>query len=313
MTMSVNYREAMVHMALSQIGNEAPTGDDRYIEFYNSIVGSDFSVTGTPWCAIFVTYCARHTGVPTSVIPNFASCTVSRDSFWKPNGRWVSRVEHNPRPGDIIYFDWANTRQGDCDHVGIVVEVTGTDVITVEGNTKGSSSVYGVRKKTYRKDWSQIIGYGVPDYEQTGGSVSDNENANDNTYTSMIKRYQSWINSKIDAGLILDGSYGPLTKTAAIRCYQTVLNTEHGKNLSVDGSYGPATRAAAVAITYGKNNNLVKCAQGQLYAHDLNPNGFDGNFGPGMLQAIKDFQKMSGLAADGSCGPDTWYYLYRKL
>ena len=310
--MAVDYRSAIVHMALSQVGNDAPTGDDRYIKYYNSVTGSNFSVNGTPWCAIFVSYCARHVGVPTSVIPNFASCTTSRNQFWKPNNRWVSRNEADPQPGDIIYFDWANTVQGDCDHVGIVVDVDTNYVYTVEGNTKGSTSVYGVRKKSYKKTWSQIAGYGIPDYDQTGNGVNDNEDPSDNTYTAYVKKYQSWVNSQIDAGLILDGSFGPLTRTVAIKMFQTILNKEYGKSLDVDGSYGPATKSAAKAIQYGATGNLVKQGQGLLYGHDFNPNGFDGSFGPGMLSAVKSFQSWAGISVDGSCGPDTWYNLHRK-
>ena len=308
--MSINYREAIVHMALSQLGVEESTGgDDKYIEFYNSITGSSFCEDGTPWCAIFVSYCARHVDIPTSMIPNFASCTVSRDDFWKPKGRWVDRVNADPQPGDIIYFDWAGTRQGDCDHVGIVVDVTSSDVTTVEGNTTGDSCIYGVRRKTYPKNWSQIIGYGVPNYDGTD-YIPGNSLETDNTITNGIKVFQKWINQKIDAGLVIDGSYGPLTKTASIKVYQMILNNEYCKNLAVDGSFGPATKAAAVAIQQGYVGNLAYCAQGMLYTHDVNPEGFDGSFGPGMYAAIKSFQEKVSIDIDGSCGPVTWYNLY---
>lgn len=309
--MAVNYREAIVHMALSQVGNEAPTGDDKYIEFYNSVVGTNFGVNSTAWCAIFVSYCARHVGVPTSVIPNFASCTVSRDSFWKPRNRYIERKHANPQPGDIIYFDWAGTTRGQLDHVGIVIDVTGSEVITVEGNTKGGYSTYGVRKKSYPKNWSQIAGYGIPDYDQTGGSI-DNTDDDDNTYTKYVKQYQEWVNNEIDAGLIIDGSFGPLTRTAAVKMFQTLCNRNYNAGLEVDGSYGPATKSAARAIKRGAKGDFVKCAQGLLYGHDINPNGFDGSFGAGMLSAVKNFQRWAGISVDGSCGQDTWYNLHKK-
>ena len=308
--MATNYRSSLVEFALSQVGVTAPTGDDKYIKYYNSITGSGFSVNGTPWCAIFVTYCARNVGIPTTIIPNFASCTTSRDSFWKPNNRWKSPSNYTPMAGDIIYFDWDDT--GDCDHVGIVVDVKDGYVYTVEGNTKGSYKTYGVRYKSYGLKSSLIAGYADPDYEKLGDEVIETPTTGDSAITTGIKAFQRWINNYINAGLIIDGSCGPLTKTAAIKCIQTIMNKEYGKSLAVDGSYGPATKAAVQYIQYGYKGNLAYVAQGLLYGHKIDPDGFDGSFGPGMLTAIKQFQSWAGITVDGSCGPDTWYNLNKK-
>lgn len=307
--MAVNYREAIVYMAMSQIGNEAPNGDDKYIEFYNNVAGTSFGVNTTAWCAIFVSYCARHVGVPTSVIPNFAHCTTSRNSFWRPRNRWKTK-SYTPKPGDLIYFDWAGSDVGDCDHVGIVVKVDSKYIYSVEGNTKGGETTYGVRYKQYPIGWSQIAGFGIPDYEGTGSTGGDDMSGDEKIV--MIKEYQKWINSMIDAGLVIDGSNGPLTKTAAIKTYQTILHSQYGKNIDIDGSFGPATKAAAVAIVKGACGDLVRCGQGQLIVHGFNPTGFDGSFGPGMQTAIKNFQSWAGISVDGSCGPDTWYNLFKK-
>ncbi len=40
--------------------------------------------------------------------------------------------------------------------------------------------------------------------------------------------------------------------------------------------------------------------------YDLSPFGADGSFGNKTLAALKSFQRASGLAADGICGPKTW-------
>ena len=53
-------------------------------------------------------------------------------------------------------------------HTGIVTEVTSSRVKTIEGNTSGASGVIenggGVCRKSYRKDYGQILGYGIPDW-----------------------------------------------------------------------------------------------------------------------------------------------------
>ena len=69
-----DYRKMIVETAAKFIGTREPDGDDQFIKAYNKSVGTNFNMQ-TAWCAMFVTYCARMAGVPTSVIPNFASCT----------------------------------------------------------------------------------------------------------------------------------------------------------------------------------------------------------------------------------------------
>lgn len=45
--------------------------------------------------------------------------------------------------------------------------------------------------------------------------------------------------------------------------------------------------------------------QKELQAWSYDPNGIDGNFGPGCDSALRAFQKDNGLTVDGSCGPAT--------
>ena len=58
-----------------------------------------------------------------------------------------------PVPGDIIFFDWGN--DGSIDHAGIVVNVEGGMVHTVEGNS-GSM----VKKGSWSVGDRRIYGYG---------------------------------------------------------------------------------------------------------------------------------------------------------
>lgn len=308
--MNKDYRALLVSAAAAEVGASAPRGDDLYIAFYNSLTGTKFPLDSTPWCAIFVTYLARKVGIPTSVIPNFASCTISRDSFWKPNSRWRNKSLYTPVPGDIIYFDW--DLSGNCDHVGIVKDVRSGRVYTIEGNTKGNTATYGVREKSYPITYGTICGYAEPDYNKIDGNVSNNEEPSDNTMTKYVKEYQVWLNSKFDTGLVIDGSCGPLTQIASIKAIQTTMNREYGKALAVDGSFGPATKGAVKAIQQGAKGTLVYIAQGLLYGHGFNPDGFDGSFGPGMLKAIRAFQSWAEITVDGSCGPNTWHNLCTK-
>ena len=62
--------------------------------------------------------------------------------------------------GDIIFFDWADKRDGKADHVGIVEKSENSKVYTIEGNTRGDIC----KAKEYAIDSSDILGYGTPMY-----------------------------------------------------------------------------------------------------------------------------------------------------
>lgn len=116
-----------------------------------------------------------------------------------------------------------------------------------------------------------------------------------------------------------DGVNGPKTKAA-------VVAFQRAKGLGADGIVGPKTRAALSAnkpapapvqtglpvLRRGSKGQAVKNLQQRLktgypaYAKNI---GVDGDFGPTTERIVKEFQRRSGLKADGIVGPAT----YRKL
>ena len=101
----------IVTVALSQVGN---TGGAPYWSWY----GFDSRVE---WCACFVSWCANECGyIDAGVIPKFAACASQGVPWFKERGLWQDN-SYEPRPGDIIFFDWDDGGQdGSSDHVGIV-------------------------------------------------------------------------------------------------------------------------------------------------------------------------------------------------
>ncbi len=143
----------IVTVALSQIGN---VGGQPYWSWYgfNSRV---------EWCACFVSWCANECGyIDAGVIPKFAGCT-GGSNWFKERGLWQEN-SYEPRPGDLIFFDWdckgSSGPQDDVpDHVGIVERVENGVVYTVEGNTSDSC-----RQRNYAVGHYEIWGYGTPMY-----------------------------------------------------------------------------------------------------------------------------------------------------
>ncbi len=143
----------IVAVALSQVGN---VGGQPYWSWYgfNSRV---------EWCACFVSWCANECGyIDAGVIPRFAGCT-GGSNWFKDRGQWQDGG-YEPRPGDLVFFDWDNKGssgpQDDVpDHVGIVERVENGVVYTVEGNSGDSC-----RQRSYSVGHYEIWGYGCPLY-----------------------------------------------------------------------------------------------------------------------------------------------------
>ena len=140
----------IVSVALSQIGN---IGGEPYWSWYG------FSGR-VEWCACFVSWCANECGyIENGIIPKFAGCIQGSDWF-KERGLWQDN-SYEPRPGDIIFFDWDDEsgQDGLPDHVGIVQKVEDGRVYTVEGNSGDEC-----RQNSYPVGYYEIYGYGVPAY-----------------------------------------------------------------------------------------------------------------------------------------------------
>ena len=140
----------IVTVALSQVGN---IGGEPYWSWYG--FGSRVE-----WCACFVSWCADQCGyIEAGVIPKFAACASQGVPWFQERGLWQDN-SYEPRPGDIIFFDWDDGGQdGQSDHVGIVEKVENGRVYTVEGNSGDS-----VRQNSYPIGYYEIYGYGTPAY-----------------------------------------------------------------------------------------------------------------------------------------------------
>jgi len=140
----------IVTVALSQIGN---VGGMPYWSWYG--FGSRVD-----WCALFVSWCANECGyIDAGVIPKFAGCTTGAQWF-KDRGLWQDR-NYEPRPGDLIFFDWNGDsgQDGSPDHVSIVEKVENGIVYTVEGNSGNRC-----RERQYPIGHYEIYGYSTPAY-----------------------------------------------------------------------------------------------------------------------------------------------------
>lgn len=237
-TIYSKYRNKVVASALSYVGlvGGVGTGDDLFINFYNRLCGTSFSVSTTPWCAIFATYNLRVCDVPTWVCPSFAGCGTINDNFITPNGFNRDPKTYTPLPGDLVFFKWTGSTNR-FDHVGLVEKVVGNTLYTIEGNTRGGYSECGVRHKSYDTSSSVIVRYGAIPYE----SIETLENpfpvptaASKGTKGSAAYWLQFELKMIQKLDISIDGAFGPATESA-LKTFQTK------NSLTVDGILNTTT------------------------------------------------------------------------
>lgn len=127
--------QKIIDIALKEVG---------YIEKSNNVTkyGQWFGLNGTAWCGIFVSWVYDQAKLPLGKIgylKGFAGCATAVAHYRK-----TGEVTDNPKPGDIVFFDW--DLNGKFDHTGIFVawkdEVSGT-FHTIEGNTSTKNQSNG--------------------------------------------------------------------------------------------------------------------------------------------------------------------------
>ena len=160
---SVSYGvRQFLHTLSSQLGStgriQTAEGEGEY--FSQWYIGSYEANPGwnqdTPWCACFVSWALEENShLMQGATMRFADV----DAFWAEfvtTDRWKTE---NPEPGNIVFFDWIIDDERNAQHVGVVVDVCGEWLYTLEGNTDG---VVALRK--YLVEDARILGYGIPNW-----------------------------------------------------------------------------------------------------------------------------------------------------
>ena len=115
------FGNAIVRIARSQIGvTESP-------------LGSNCSRYGPceEWCALFVAWVWQHAGVSMQGGTSPYAYSGSFYGWVTEHGGRVLPPGATPSPGDAVLYGWGPTAS---EHVGIVEEVLGGEIVTIEGN-----------------------------------------------------------------------------------------------------------------------------------------------------------------------------------
>lgn len=150
---NVNYIDRLIKIAADEIGYVE--GSNNYTKY-----GAWYGLPNEAWCAMFVSWCAKESGISTEIIPKYCGC-VAGSKWFIERDRFGYKESYTPKPGDIVFFLSAG-----AGHTGIVIACDGNKVYTIEGNTSNM-----VAKRSYDLDYKTITGYGIPDYPAFDGNV----------------------------------------------------------------------------------------------------------------------------------------------
>ena len=182
LTLTGDERTDIVMIAMSQLGYHEGNGPDHchgescgsgnYVEYnyYHGSVdqlGNGVLTYGYPWCASFVSYCARLAGISCDTL-----CTSLNCSRWVNHfigeGEYHSRQSgYEPIQGDLIFFRDAGSSKLST-HVGLVRYTCNGVVYTIEGNCGNE-----VRLAAYDLNDPYVIGYASPDYAENPDTAID--------------------------------------------------------------------------------------------------------------------------------------------
>lgn len=231
----------------------ANAGSNNYTRFNRDLIAYRQGIGAQPmqWCGSFVSCVfvyAFGLDAALRLLCGALYCyTPSGAAAFRKAGRYIKRGQGRPKPGDVVFFYSAS--KGRIGHTGIVTQVSGSYVYTIEGNTSGGSSLVtnggGVAAKHYSLTSSYIDGYGRPDYAGTGTNtevkaleLGDRLLVNGMEGADVKALQQALIRLGFSCGSYgADGDFGDATEMA-VRAFQRAYGCD------ADGEYGPESHAA---------------------------------------------------------------------
>lgn len=263
-------KQKLVSLARSQVGyREGDNNYNKYAEDPRITQLYGWNVQNQPWCGTFVNWCflnAFGTVGGKMTYGGSAACA-AQANLYKNNGAFTQ----SPAVGDQIFF----YSGGGINHTGIVFEVSGGTVRTVEGNysDKVSSCAYAIGN-------SSIAGYGRPKWSL----VTDVEDAD---YAVADTTSDAYLNAL--AGLV------GAKPVASTQTATTQTATKPTATQSENHTWEPPL------LKYDPNNyyEAAKLGQSLLNVHNFDSGRADGYYGAKTEAAVNRARKFYGISEEG--------------
>ena len=173
---SKHSRDKLINQAESWLGyDEKNNKFKKIVDVYRDYKPLARDVTPTydlAWCTTFVTASAIKSDM-VDIMPRERICRYMID-LYKELGGWVEEDSYVPKPGDLILYDWEDNGKGDCtgapNHIGIVVNVSGSNITDIEGNNNNIKG-HPVSYRTVKVNSRYIRGFMTPKFDVDNGIV----------------------------------------------------------------------------------------------------------------------------------------------
>ena len=263
------YHEGKSKNDLSGISN----GTNNFTEY-----GRAMATNGVPWCAYFISWCARQGGIESIETRSTAGNGFANTWYsWSDiaNGRYV------PQPGDLINIHWAGNKDT-YSHVGIIENFTklgnnSYQFQTIEGNadnsvTKKSRIVNANGVLSWSNADDKIVSIVVPDYSNSVATSSNSSQPlTPPTLSIRGQNAPDKLKSKESFGIrgTIQTDYGNVTEVHGM------ILDNNGNVIQQSDKY---PNSKSLDLRYSINNDLIfnKLADG-TYTYRVTAKAVNGN------------------------------------
>lgn len=187
------------------------------------------------WCLVFICWCMNQAGISTEFFPKYSYIPHLLNAV--KDHKFLKLKSENPVAGDLVVF---KTKSGN--HIGIVYEVQGNRIITIEGNSDNKVQMlrYAVDDDSIRTFIHCKFFYDEVT-EKEGDSMENFVNSlrmiRSNCKGDDVKYVQSMLNAMCytdDNGntLVEDGVWGK-------KSMQACRKFQKDEQIEIDGIFGP--------------------------------------------------------------------------
>ncbi len=221
-------KKSLVAKARSQVGyKEGPNNQNKYADDPKITKLYGWTPQHQPWCCVFVNWCYLNTfgyDIGSRMTYGGTAACANSAALFRNNGALMQ----TPEVGDQIFF----FSGGGINHTGIVVEVNGASIKTIEGNYSD-----GVGIGSYIVGSSKIAGYGRPKWslvQSDDVTAPQNPVSTENGQISNLDNH-TWRPKTV----MMSNAY-----SSDCVVLQAILNVKHFPCGEVDGFFGAKTQAA---------------------------------------------------------------------
>ena len=221
--------ERVIAEAERHLGVKESPPDSNDVCFNTAYYGRKVSGPDYPWCCVFVWYVFRAAGLSGLFYGGgkIAGCTTLMSHAIAKKQFFTSGF----RRGDLALFNW-NGGTGVAHHIGIITQVQGGRVITIEGNTAIGNDSNGSEVMRREREPGSIIGVYRPEYKEEASMDTNNIKAAVTELSGTGGSHSPWaeeaVQTLVNAGVFRgdgDGNFGWGQLVTRETLAQVIFNT----------------------------------------------------------------------------------------